>query len=149
MDAVLRAAVIYGVLLLLIRITGRRTLSEMSPFDFVLLLIIGESTQQALLGEDYSMTNAVIVITSLLGIDLLFSLVKQKSSYFSKWIDGVPTIIVENGQLLRDRMEKHRVDEDDILESARRLQGLETIEQVRFAVLEVNGEITIIPRRGA
>lgn len=59
MDAVLRAAVIYGVLLLLIRITGRRTLSEMSPFDFVLLLIIGESTQQALLGQDYSMTNAV------------------------------------------------------------------------------------------
>lgn len=146
MDAVLRAAVIYMVVLLLIRITGRRTLAEMSPFDFVLLLVIGEATQQALLGQDYSITNAVIVVTSLLGIDLLMSLLKQKSSYFSKWVDGVPTVIVEDGQLLKDRMEKHRVDEDDILESARRLRGLERIDQVRFAVLEVNGEITVIPQ---
>ena len=70
MDAVLRAIAVYLVLLLLFRVAGRRTLAEITTFDFVLLLIIGEATQQALLGEDFSVTNAVIVIATLLFIDV-------------------------------------------------------------------------------
>jgi uncharacterized membrane protein YcaP (DUF421 family) len=146
MDAVLRAFLIYAFLLLLMRITGRRTLSQMTTFDFVLLLIIGEATQQALLGQDYSLINAAIVIVTLLGLDLLFSVLKRHSSSFARWTDGVPMIIVEDGRLLKDRMDKARVGEDDILESARKLQGVERLDQIRFAVLEVNGHITIIPK---
>ncbi|MGE4219893.1 MAG: hypothetical protein AB7G39_10635, partial [Alphaproteobacteria bacterium] len=76
MDAVLRAAAIYGVMLLIFRIAGRRTLSEATTFDFVLLLIIGESTQQALLGDDFSVTNGAIVIVSLVAIDIGLSYLK-------------------------------------------------------------------------
>lgn len=146
MDAVLRALFIYIFLLLLIRITGRRTLSQMSSFDFVLLLIIGESTQQALLGQDYSITNAAIVITTLLAVDVLLSLLKRHSPTFAKWTDGVPMILVQDGQPLRDRMDKARISEDDILQSAPRLQGLEKMDQIRLAVLESTGSITIIPK---
>ena len=146
MDAVLRALAVYAFLLILFRISGRRTLSEITTFDFVLLLIIGESTQQALLGADYSVTNAFLVIASLLLINIALSLLKEHVPYFNKVIDGVPMVIVENGEPLRERMKRARVDEDDILESARQSQGLERMDQIKYAVLEKSGGISIIPR---
>jgi uncharacterized membrane protein YcaP (DUF421 family) len=145
MESVLRAASIYVILLILFRITGRRTLSEMTSFDFVLLLIIGESTQQALLGEDFSLTNAFLVIVTLMTLDVAISLWKQRSSRTNRIIEGVPTILVEGGRPLRALMDKARVREEEIMEAARRTQGLERMEQIKFAVLEVSGGISIIP----
>jgi uncharacterized membrane protein YcaP (DUF421 family) len=147
MDAVLRAAAIYLFLLLVFRIAGRRSLSEITTFDFVLLLIIGEATQQALLGDDFSVTNAFIVIAAIIGIDIAFSLVKEHSPFAAKVIDGMPMVIVEDGRPITERMERARVDEADVMEAARELQGLERLDQVKFAVLEVSGKITIIPKR--
>ena len=144
MDAVLRAAAIYFVLLVLFRIAGRRTLAEMTAFDFVLILIIGEATQQALLGEDFSVTNAVLVIATLLLLDIMIALGKQRSKMFERVVDGVPTIIVENGRPLMDRMRKARVDEEVVMEAARRLRGFERLDRIRYAILEVSGGITVI-----
>ena len=141
MDAVLRAAAVYVVLLLVFRIAGRRTLAEMTPFDLVLVFIIGEATQQALLGQDFSITNAVLVIVTLLFLDIIMSLAKDRSRTFEKLIDGVPTIIVVDGQPLTERMRKARVDEQDIMEAARRLHGIERLDQIKYAVLEVSGGI--------
>ena len=146
MDAVLRAAAVYVVLLLVFRIAGRRTLAEMTPFDLVLVFIIGEATQQALLGQDFSITNAVLVIVTLLFLDIIMSLAKDRSRTFEKLIDGVPTIIVANGQPLTERMRKARVDEQDVMEAARRLHGIERLDQIKYAVLEVSGGISVIPR---
>ncbi len=146
MDAVLRAAAVYVVLLLVFRIAGRRTLAEMTPFDLVLVFIIGEATQQALLGQDFSITNAVLVIVTLLFLDILMSLAKDRSRTFEKLIDGVPTIIVADGQPLTERMRKARVDEQDVMEAAHRLHGIERLDQIKYAVLEVSGGISVIPR---
>jgi uncharacterized membrane protein YcaP (DUF421 family) len=148
MDSVVRAMALYFPLLLVFRLAGRRTLSQMTSFDFVLLLIIGESTQQALLGEDFSLTNAYLVILTLVGIDILLSLWKQRSPRIERMIDGLPTILVENGQPLKDRMVRARVDEQDVLAAARIRQGLERMDQVKFAVLEASGGISIIPKKG-
>jgi uncharacterized membrane protein YcaP (DUF421 family) len=148
MDAVLRGASIYIVLLLLFRIAGRRTLAEITTFDFVLVLIIGEATQQALLGEDFSVTNAFLVIATLLALDVAFSYLKQRSSLLEKVIDGTPTIVVIDGKPLRDRMHRARIDEHDIMEAARRLRGLERMDQIKLAVLEVSGGITVIAKDG-
>jgi uncharacterized membrane protein YcaP (DUF421 family) len=148
MESVIRATVIYVVLFLLFRIAGRRTLADETPFDLVLLLIIGEATQQALLGEDFSLTNAILVITTLLLIDILLSLAKQHSRTAERVLDGVPTILVADGRPIEARMRKARVDEQDVLEAARSLQGLERMEQIRFAVLEPGGAITIVPKEG-
>jgi uncharacterized membrane protein YcaP (DUF421 family) len=147
MDAVLRAAAVYVVLLLIFRIAGRRTLAEMTPFDLVLVFIIGEATQQALLGQDFSITNAVLVIVTLLFLDILMSMAKDRSRTFEKLIDGVPTIIVADGQPLTERMRKARVDEQDVMEAARRLHGIESLDQIKYAVLEVSGGISVIPRK--
>jgi uncharacterized membrane protein YcaP (DUF421 family) len=147
MDAVFRAVAIYLFLLVLMRLSGRRTLAELTTFDFVLLLIIGEATQQALLGDDFSIINAFIVIVTLIAMDIVFGLLKSRFSGFAKLADGVPMIIVENGHPLRERMAKARVDIDDVLRAARETQGLERLDQVKYAVLEVSGGISIIPKK--
>ncbi|MGE6319379.1 DUF421 domain-containing protein [Pseudomonas oryzihabitans] len=145
MESVLRAAALYAFLLVLFRITGRRALSEITTFDFVLLLVIGEATQQALLGDDFSVINAFVVIATLVLIDILLSLFKERSPRVGRFLDGVPLIVVEYGKPLTERLRKARITEEDILEAARQSQGLERLEQIRFAVLEKNGQISVIP----
>ena len=145
MESVLRAAAVYAFLLVLFRITGRRALSEITTFDFVLLLVIGEATQQALLGDDFSVINAFVVIATLVLIDILLSLFKERSPKVGRFLDGVPLIVVEYGKPLTERLRKARLTEEDILEAARQSQGLERLEQIRFAVLEKNGQISVIP----
>lgn len=149
MDLVLRAAAIYLILLIAVRLSGRRTLSELTTFDFILVMVISEAVQQGLIGEDYSITTAAILVTTLVFIDVVLSFAKARFEWVAKIVDGVPTVLVENGKPLRERMKKARVSEDDILASARELQGLERMEQIRFAVLEAGGRITIIPAKGA
>ncbi len=147
MDALTRATLVYLFLLVLFRIAGKRTLAEITTFDFVLLLIIAEATQQALLGEDFSVINCFILVATLVLLDIGLSLLKEWSPRFERLIDGLPVVVVKDGELLHDRMKKLRIDEDDILESARRLQGLARLDQVAYAVLEKNGGITVVPKK--
>jgi len=147
MESMARAAVIYGMLLVLFRVTGKRSLAQITTFDFILLLIVGEATQQALLGNDFSIMNAGVVIVTLIVLDLGLSLLKQRSRRFDRILEGDPLLLMENGSFLKEHMDKARVDEEDILEAARALRGLERADQIKFAVLERNGEITVIPRR--
>jgi uncharacterized membrane protein YcaP (DUF421 family) len=147
MDSVLRGAAIYLFLMVLFRIAGKRTLSDVTTFDFVLLLIVGEATQQALLGEDFSLTNAFLVILTLIGLDIAISLWQQRWPGLAKWLEGVPLVIVEHGQPLRERMRRARVSEEDILTAARERQGLARMDQIQYAVLERSGGISIIPKQ--
>jgi uncharacterized membrane protein YcaP (DUF421 family) len=149
MESVLRAAVIYGFLLTVFRISGKRSLAQITPFDFVLLLIVAEATQQALLGPDYSITNAALVILTIVGIDIALSHWRLRSRRVEKLLDDVPLVLVDRGVPIADRLARSRVHESDILEAARLRQGLTTLEEIEYAVLETNGEISIVPRRGA
>ena len=148
MDAILRSVVVYVVLFVVMRISGKRTFSEVTTFEFVLLLIVGEATQQSILGNDFSVTNGILVILTLVGLDVGVSLIKQRSRTVSKVLDSVPIILLENGKPLKDRMQKVRVDETDILVSAREKGGLERLDQIKYAVLERSGGISIIPMPG-
>lgn len=145
MDAVLRAGAIYLVLLILFKLSGRRSLAQLTTFDFVLLLIIGEATQQALLGEDFSVTNMVLVVATLIVLDVGASLLKRRNDRLARLLDGSPTIIVEDGVLMQWRMDKARLTLDDVMESAQE-SGLERLEQIRYAIVERNGKISIIQR---
>jgi uncharacterized membrane protein YcaP (DUF421 family) len=149
MEAVLRSVAIYVVLMLVFLVAGKRTLSQTTTFDFVLLLLIGEATQQALLGEDFSVANAVLIIVTLIGLDIAMAQLKERSPKLDQWLDGVPLVVVENGRPLKDRLKKARIDEEDVLTAARESQGLERMEQIKYAVLERSGGISIIPRQEA
>jgi uncharacterized membrane protein YcaP (DUF421 family) len=148
MDAVLRAVAIYVALLVVFRIAGQRSIAQITTFDFVLLLVIGEATQQALLGEDFSVTNSLIVIVTLVGIDILLSYAKLKWTAIEKVLDGTPVILVDDGKVLAERLKRTRVDVDDIMSAARIKHGVQRLDEVRYAVLETTGEISIVPKRG-
>lgn len=149
MESVIRGVLVYGFLLIVFRISGKRTLSEASTFDLVLLLIISETTQQAMVNGDHSMTNAAILILTLVGSSIAMSLIKQWSPAVDRWMEGVPLVVVKDGKLLHRAMNQERVDENDILEAAREMQGLEDLSQIKYAVLERSGQITIVPQKGA
>lgn len=146
MDAVLRASAIYVFIFVLFRISGKRTLAQVTTFDFVLLLIIGEATQQGLLGNDFSVTNAFLVVGTLIAIDIAMSLAQRQFRGLGRYLEGLPVVLIDNGEPIERHMQRARVDESDILERARQSQGLERLDDVKFAVLERDGSISIVPR---
>lgn len=147
MESVIRGVAIYFVLLVIIRLSGRRTMDQATPFDFVLLLIIAETTQQALLGDDFSITNAVVLIVTLCLVDIGLSHLTRWSPWLEKVVDGRPTFLVCDGQVDERALRKTRMSRDDIMVAARKQQGLETMAQVKHAILETDSGITVIPRK--
>lgn len=145
MESVIRGALIYFIMLVVIRMSGRRTMAQMTPFDFVLLLIVAETTQQALLGDDFSMTNALVLIVTLFGIDIALSYVKRWFPALGTLLDGKPTLLVCDGEVDQRALAKARIDVDEILTAARQQHGLERLEQIKHAVLETDSGISIIP----
>lgn len=146
MDAVMRGAAVYLFLMIVFRVAGRRSLTEITTFDFVLLLIISEATQQAMLGEDFSVTGGFLLILTLVGLDIGMSLLVRAWPQLARWIDGVPMLLIEKGKVHEDRLRRARVDISEIMSSARELQGIERLEQIKHAVLERNGRITVVPK---
>ncbi|MCQ4105388.1 DUF421 domain-containing protein [Erwinia persicina] len=145
METVLRAVGIYFILLIVFRIAGRRALLQMTSFDLILLLIISEATQQALLGDDFSVTGAALTIITLVVLDITLGYIKKKTGWFDYLLDGSPVILVENGRVLDNKLKKSGITLDDILVSARTNQGVYEIAKIKFAILEKNGHISIIP----
>ena len=144
MEAILRVVAMYLFLLLVFRVTGRRTLGESTTYDLLLLLVISETTQQAMVGQDHSMTHAFLLIITFLTLDVLMSVLKQHSHRVERILEDVPLIIVEHGRPLKERMDRVRIDEADVLEAARRLQGIQRLDQIKYAVLERSGTIFVI-----
>lgn len=146
MESVIRALLVYGFVLMVLRFTGRRSLGSMTPFDFVMLLIISETTQSAMTDMDNSLTNSFLLILTFVATNIFLSLVKEQFPRLEKLIDGEPVLLVENGRPIEHRLRKTRVGLDDVMRSARETQGLERLEQVKYAVLESTGHISIIPQ---
>ena len=149
MSSILRAVAVYTVLLVIFRIAGKRTLHDMTTFDLVLVLIISEAVQAALVDTDNSMANAFLLVVTLVGIDILLSVLKYRFPAVGQVLDGRPVVLVRDGRMLEHVAAKERVDREDILSAARCLHGIEHMEGIKHAVLEAGGKISIIPREPA
>jgi uncharacterized membrane protein YcaP (DUF421 family) len=145
MNPVIRGIAVYLFVFLIFRIMGKRSLAEVTTFDLVLLLIISETTTNALIGDDFSVLACFIMVCTLVGVDQAFSMIKERSKWFQTFSEGAPLVIVDKGKPLKKRMQKSKVDEADVLEAARALHGLERMDQIKYAVLEKDGSISIIP----
>jgi uncharacterized membrane protein YcaP (DUF421 family) len=145
METIIKTVVVYFIVFLVLRLSGRRTLGQLTSFDLVVMLIIGGATQRALLGQDYSVTNAVLVVVTLVVIDVLISLIERDSRFAARIFNGSPMIVVEQGRVLHDRIRKARLTEAQILAAARRIHGIERLADIKFAILEASGAISIIP----
>jgi uncharacterized membrane protein YcaP (DUF421 family) len=147
MDSVLRGLAVYLGLLVIFRLAGRRTLAQMTPFDLVLTLIISEALQQAMVGDDPSVVNALLLVLTLVGAATAMSILKLKSTRLERLIDGLPVVAVEKGKMHEDRMSAMRVDADDIMAAARELQAVEKLEDIDHVIVETSGKITVIRRK--
>jgi uncharacterized membrane protein YcaP (DUF421 family) len=146
MHSVLRAAAVYLFVLVVFRISGKRSLSQITTFDFILLLIIGEATQQALLGDDFSIINAFVVIATLITLDVAFSWMERRMPSFGRAVESLPVVVLEHGKLLHDRAEQEGVTLSEILAEGRDKHGLERLEQFKYAILERHGGISVVPQ---
>ena len=147
MESIIRAGAVYFIMLVIFRLAGNRSIAQLTAFDFVLLLIVSEAIQQAMITSDASLTNAFLLVVTLVGLDIMMSLWKQRSPRVEKILDGVPVLIVEDGKVYHDRMRRERVDEGDLLASARERHGIERLDQIKHAVVEATGGISVIPHK--
>lgn len=145
----LRAAAIYIFLLFVFRFAGQRTLAQITNFDLILVLIIGDATQNALVGDDTTLTTAAVAIGTLVLVDVAMGRGKQKWPALDVVVDGLPVVLVAHGTPFPDRMDRVGVDLEAILAAARERQGVTQLSDVEFAVLENSGGISIIPRTGS
>ena len=144
---VVSTAAIYLLLLLIFRIAGRRTLAETSSFDLVLLLIIGETTQQAMVGQDDSVGTAAIAILSLVSLDMAISYLKKSFPAFDRLLEGSPVLLINEGNIQQLALRANGLDDEDLKEAARLSHGLEEMKEIRQATLERDGKISIVPWR--
>lgn len=142
-DLVLRAAVVYIVLLLGIRLAGKREVGQMTPFDLVLLLLISNAVQNAMIGPYNALTAGLVAALTLLLLNNVTSRLVFKNWRLRRMIEGSPALLVYNGQINRDSMRREGVSETD-LHAAMREHGVESFNQVHMAVLEVDGNVSII-----
>jgi uncharacterized membrane protein YcaP (DUF421 family) len=146
MDVVLRSAVIFVVIWVLMRLLGRRELSNLEPFDIIMLVVIGDFVQQAATQQDLSVTGAVLSVSTIGILTLAFSWLSWRFPRLRPALDGTPLVLVEEGKLLMDNMRRERITIEELAAQAR-LQRIESIEQVNWAVLETGGQISFISKR--
>ncbi|MCC6317888.1 MAG: DUF421 domain-containing protein [Gemmatimonadaceae bacterium] len=139
---------IYGFVLLVLRLAGKRTMAQITTFDLVILLILSEAIQPAMVGDGSSMLNAFVIVGTLVAIDVALGVGKDRSPTLARWLDDVPTVLIREGVADEAAMRRVRVDLGDVMESARLHQGIMDRAQVRYAILERTGGISIIPWGG-
>jgi uncharacterized membrane protein YcaP (DUF421 family) len=145
MDIVARAVVLFAFLLLLTRIIGRRELSSLQPFDLILLIILGDSVQQGLTQDDYLLIGSILAVGTIAVLQVFVSWVGYRFPRARPLLEGTPIIVVEDGRVIERNLKRERLDQEEIAEQAR-LQGIAHLSEVKWAVLETNGEISFIKR---
>jgi len=141
-----RAGAVYVFLLAVFRVSGRRTLAQVTTFDLILVLILGDATQDALIGERATFATAIVAIATLVLVDIALARAKRRWPAVDVLVDGLPLPLVVHGELRRAAMASEGVTRDDVLTAARESQGLGRLQEVRFAVLEQNGRISVVPQ---
>ncbi|MEA2194799.1 MAG: hypothetical protein QOG42_1233 [Solirubrobacteraceae bacterium] len=143
MDVALRTIVIFGLVLLVTRVVGRRELSSMQPFDLILLVVVGDLIQQGVTQSDYSVTGTLIVLAVIATMTVLTSYVSFRFPRARSTLEGEPIVLVEHGQIIERNMRRERMTHDELASEAR-LQQISDLQRVHLAVLETNGRISFI-----
>lgn len=145
MDLVLRATVMFFVLFLVLRVTGRRELASLSPFEMILLVVMGDLVQQGITQSDYSVTGAVLVIVTLALLSTALQYVTFRFRGLEPVLEGEPILVINDGELIERNLRRERITRSEI-EAEARLSQIFDLRDVRYAVLETNGKISFIER---
>ncbi len=145
MDIVLRATVIFIALYLLVRLMGKRELGQMTPFELIVLVVIGDLIQQGVTQNDFSLTGAIIAISTIALLALLMSWATYLWPRAERLLEGEPEVIVSDGEILMPNLRRTRLTRSEI-ESEMRLAGIARLDEVAWAILEPRGKISFIKR---
>jgi uncharacterized membrane protein YcaP (DUF421 family) len=148
MDLVLRALVLFGGVMILLRVVGRRELATMEPIDFILLVVLGDAIQQGLTQDDYSVSGALIVIFTIGVLQVSLAYASFRSSRVRTVMEGEPLVLIENGNVLERNLRRARIAREELAEEAR-LSQVPALSEVAWAVLETSGKISIIPKNAS
>jgi uncharacterized membrane protein YcaP (DUF421 family) len=144
METILRVIVVYVFVTAGLRIIGKRTFGQLSSADLVVLMLIPEFFQQAISREDFSMTNALVAVSTLLLLTVITDTLSYRFARLGRVINGKPVTVVKHSKLDTDRMDAERLSAEEILDAMHRV-GLERLEQVKWAVLYPDGTVAVIP----
>ena len=147
MDLVFRATAVFFFIYLITRVVGRRELSSLEPFDLILLIVIGDLVQQGVTQSDYSVTGAMTVIATFAALTVAVGYVNFKFRRLRLILDGQPIVMVLDGEVIEGNLRRERMSRDE-LEAAVRAQQVESVGDVRLAVLETGGVLSVIPKAG-
>lgn len=145
MELVIRATVIFWFLWLVVRGTGKRSLTELTPLDLILVVVIGDIVQQGVNQEDMSLTGSIVAVSVFVIWTLAADAVTQRSERSSRLLSGEPVIIVRRGEPLQERLDRERLTLTDLKEAAR-MQGIGDLAEVEFAVLETDGKFSFVTK---
>jgi len=143
-NVAVRTLLCYVAILILLRVAGKRELGQITTFDVVVLLMIGNAVQNAMVGPNYSVTAGVVAAVVLVAANYLTALLGLHSPLFERVLRGAPTLLVSHGTFLTPNLRREGVDPDEVL-MAMREHGIDNLTQVKAAVLEMDGSISIIP----
>jgi uncharacterized membrane protein YcaP (DUF421 family) len=141
----LRAALVYGFLLVILRLTGKRQVGQLSPFDLVLLLILSNAVQNSMNAGDNTVAAGFILAGTLVGLNSLVSRLTYRSKKVQRFVEGNPLVLVHNGKAVQSVLESEEVTQHELM-AALRAAGLGSLEEVHVAILETNGHISVIPK---
>lgn len=144
MAPVFRALFLYYFLVFMMRVVGRRPGKQLTPFEFVLIFFVGGLALTAMVGNEASFTNALLEITAIAAGHALLTLARARSSRVARFVDGTPLVLLEKHQWRKETLVRKRIQDDDVMAMARN-QGVMRLEQIETAVLERNGEISVLP----
>jgi uncharacterized membrane protein YcaP (DUF421 family) len=147
METIYRAILVYCFLIVTVRAIARRPGGQFTPFEYVLIFVIGGISIQAVVADDRSVINAFVGVSTIAMMHVLFTFLKQYFPGFGRIIDGTPVVVREDGEWHKGRMVHHGIQEEDVLAAAR-AQGVESEQEIKYAVLERNGQINIIRAGG-
>jgi uncharacterized membrane protein YcaP (DUF421 family) len=146
MDIVLRATVAFAFVLFVTRVVGRRELSSLQPFDLILLVMIGDLTQQGVTQNDFSVTGIVLAVGTIAVLTVFVSYSSFRFPRLRPVLDGEPVIVVERGEPIKRNLDRNRITIDELRAAARR-EGYAALAEVEWGVLETGGQFSFIPRR--
>src|ERR671934_1441649 len=146
MDIVLRAIFLYAFIVFVMRVIGRRELSSMTPFDLILLIVLGDAIQQGLTQDDYSVTGAVIAVATIASLQVFTSYLSFRSQKARKVLEGEPIVVIERGKLVEHNLKRERMTPDEVAEEMRQ-QQIASLDQVEWGILEANGSISFIEKQ--
>jgi uncharacterized membrane protein YcaP (DUF421 family) len=145
MDLVIRAAAVFFFIFLVTRISGRRELSSLEPFDVILLVVLGDLVQQGITQSDQSVTGTLIVISTITLLSVAVSWFSFRSGKVRVVTEGEPIVLVQDGRVIERNLRRERLTRGDLEEEARR-QQISSLDDIRWAILEKGGSISVIPK---